>query len=66
MTTAWLLLVVLKGTVQDPVYFKSLDDCLVAQQKVKSQNFHTMVGDNYWIKAVCVPKQVKEKEITNE
>jgi len=25
-----------------------------------------MVGDNYWIKAVCVPKQIKEKETTNE
>tara|TARA_R100000458_G_C8263673_1_gene238948 strand:+ start:1601 stop:1792 length:192 start_codon:yes stop_codon:yes gene_type:complete len=59
----WLLIVFLSGTVQESVYFSSLDTCLRVAQKIRSQNLDpSLAGDSrIWVKAYCVPKSVPEK-----
>jgi len=59
----WLLVVFLSGTVQEPVYFSSLDSCLGVAQKIRGQNLdQSLAGDSrIWVKAYCVPKSVPKK-----
>ena len=57
MEILWVLLVLLAGEIQDPVYFQDLDTCLEYSEKIKVQDLHQRVaGDKIYIKVYCVPK----------